>query len=107
MAPDLIELVREHIQRVQRRPIPVPPAACGEIDDAERRLGFPIPPLLKRLYAEVGNGGYGPGKGGHIIGVRGGHASSAGDIVETYTDIRNGAVFLGLTWPERLLPFCD
>jgi hypothetical protein len=36
------------------------PATPAEVDAAERALGFPIPPLLRRLYTEVGNGGFGP-----------------------------------------------
>jgi hypothetical protein len=40
-----------------------PPATDAELDDAEASLGFPIPPLLRRLLAEVGNGGFGPAYG--------------------------------------------
>src|SRR5690242_3913384 len=36
----------------------------------ERRLGFTLPALLKRLYAEIGNGGFGPGYG--LIGLTNG-----------------------------------
>jgi hypothetical protein len=40
-----------------------PPASPAAVADAEARLGFPLPELLRRLYTEVGNGGYGPGFG--------------------------------------------
>ncbi len=50
------------------RPMPTvaPPATAAEVDAAEAALGFAIPPLLRRLYTEVGNGGFGP-----IHGVEG------------------------------------
>lgn len=40
-----------------------PPATLAEVDAAEVALGFAIPPLLRRLYTEVGNGGFGPNYG--------------------------------------------
>jgi hypothetical protein len=40
-----------------------PPATASEVDAAEAALGFAIPPLLRRLYLEVGNGGFGPDYG--------------------------------------------
>ena len=47
------------------RPMPTiaPPAIAAEVDAAETALGFGIPPLLRRLYMEVGNGGFGPNYG--------------------------------------------
>lgn len=44
-------------------PMIAPPATTAEVDAAEAALGFPIPPLLRRLYTEVGNGGFGPSYG--------------------------------------------
>jgi hypothetical protein len=47
--------------------VPMPtvsqPATTAEVDAAEAALGFPIPLLLKRLYTEIGNGGFGPSYG--------------------------------------------
>src|SRR5258708_6812995 len=40
-----------------------PPATEAEVNAAEAELGFSIPPLLRRLYTEVGNGGFGPNYG--------------------------------------------
>jgi hypothetical protein len=39
------------------------PAKEVEIAAAERALGFGFPPLLRKLYLEIGNGGFGPGYG--------------------------------------------
>jgi len=35
-------------------------------------MGFALPPLLERLYSEVGNGGFGPGY--ELCGLSGGFA---------------------------------
>jgi len=40
-----------------------PPASREQIERCEAALGFPLPELLRRLYAEIGNGGFGPGYG--------------------------------------------
>ncbi|WP_223767999.1 SMI1/KNR4 family protein [Streptomyces huiliensis] len=37
-----------------------PPVSAEALDEAERRLGFRLHPLLAALYLEVGNGGFGP-----------------------------------------------
>lgn len=39
---------------------PEPPATPAQVAAAEARLGSPLPPLLKRIYLEVANGGIGP-----------------------------------------------
>jgi hypothetical protein len=48
-------------------PTVAPCATMAEVDAAEAALGFAIPQLLRRLYLEVGNGGFGPNYG--LIGV--------------------------------------
>ncbi len=45
------------------------PATEEELAAAEKQLGYPLPPLLRALYANVANGGFGPGYG--LDGVRG------------------------------------
>ncbi|HEY8750310.1 MAG TPA: SMI1/KNR4 family protein [Tepidisphaeraceae bacterium] len=103
-AEHLINAIRNKAQQCTSF-IAVVPATSGAIGEAERSLGFPIPELLKAIYLEVGNGGFGPDYG--IIGVRGGHASSAGTLVETLEDMIRGAEYLGGTWERHILPFCD
>ncbi len=49
-----------------------PPATEDQLRATEESLGFPIPPLLRALYAKVANGGFGPGGAG-ITGARGGY----------------------------------
>lgn len=41
-------------------PTVAPLATAAEVDAAEVALGFALPVLLRRLYMEVGNGGFGP-----------------------------------------------
>src|SRR5690242_515603 len=49
-------------------PLPaLPLATAHDIEQAEAKLGFAIDPLMRRLYTEVGNGGFGPGYG--VLGL--------------------------------------
>lgn len=81
-----------------------PPASQAVLAETEQRLGFALPPLLRRVYGEVGNGGFGPGYG--LIGALGGAQDDRGDtIVEAYlgrmgTDPRDPF----WAWPEKLVP---
>jgi hypothetical protein len=47
-----------------------PPASSLLLDAAETKLGFRLPLLLRELYSQVANGGFGPGYG--ILGLEGG-----------------------------------
>ena len=87
----LIERIRERVADPLRavdaaawvRPMPAvaPPASPEEVAAAEASLGFELPPLLRRLYLEVGNGGFGP-----AYGLEGVPTASprGGDIVVLY-----------------------
>ena len=50
---------------------PLRPASPAVVTEAEELAGRPLPSLLRRLYLEVGNGGFGPGYG--LLGLRDGH----------------------------------
>lgn len=63
---EVVEAVRD---RARAGSLPTP-AAPASVADAERTIGFSLPPLLWRLYLEVADGGFGPAEG--ILGVRGG-----------------------------------
>jgi hypothetical protein len=55
----------------------------ADLGAAEASFGFPIPPLLRRLYTEVGNGGWGPNYG--LDGIpAGGAEPDENDIVGVY-----------------------
>lgn len=88
------------------RPLPAP-ASEEQLNAAERRLGFALPPLLRRVYAEVANGGVGPGPG--LLGVKGGQANNHGKSVEDlYAEmleaVQENQRWL---WPPGLLPIVD
>ncbi|MGI5521505.1 hypothetical protein ACQEUX_11160 [Micromonospora sp. CA-259024] len=65
---------------------PAPPAAVVE---AEELAGRPLPSLLRRLYLEVGNGGFGPGYG--LLGLRDGHRTGGLDAL---TGLQGGVLTL-------------
>jgi len=57
---DMIALLRT-ADGIQRPALaPVSPATVAQ---AEKDLGFPLPPLLRELYLQIGDGGFGPGYG--------------------------------------------
>lgn len=99
----IIERVTAHLRE---RAVEVwPPASADAIRACEQSLGFSLPPLLKAVYLNVGNGWSAPGYG--FIGVAGGRPSDLGDLGATYQEVRRGADYLKLDWPEQLLPFCE
>lgn len=100
----LIERMRAFLT-ASGTPLPFGPASNDAIELTERELGFPLPPVLRACYLELGNGGFGPGYG--IIGTREGYPSSHGTLVELYRVFQEGEALEGKTWPEGLLPFCE
>jgi hypothetical protein len=56
----LIAALREAAREVRSR---VGLASLDAVAAAEERLGLPLPRLVRRLYSEVGNGGWGPDDG--------------------------------------------
>ncbi|MEV7808489.1 SMI1/KNR4 family protein [Microbispora sp. NPDC088329] len=89
----------ELIEAVRAIPGLLPPASPEAIDEVERVIGHPLPPLLRRLYLEAANGGFGPRTG--ILGVTGSeyeHHLEVADIVDMYPDTRD-------EWPGMLWLF--
>ena len=64
--------------------LPVPsyfeqsPATEEQLLETEDLLGFPLPPLLRELYKQLANGGFGPGYG--LIGVTGGFCEAGASL---------------------------
>lgn len=78
-------------------PVPSPVTALAEaLDRAETDLGFALPADLRRLYREVGNGGFGPSNG--LLPIAG--------VVERYRSLGAEAPRTQ-RWPDRLLPLVD
>ena len=79
-----------------------PPATLEQIEATEAALGFPLPGLLRQLYLEIANGGFGPGYG--LIGAQGGYSDfGRGAVERLYHSFHAGDIPL----PERLLPVCN
>lgn len=65
--------------------------------EAEQVIGYRLPPLLRRLYLEVANGGFGPRDG--VLGVSGGAwVGDWADIVDVYTAFRSDRHPAWLVW---------
>jgi hypothetical protein len=108
--------VREHCL-ADGGPLP-PPATVAEIEQAEARLGFALPPSLRRLHLEVANGGVGPVP---LYGVGSGRRDPEGDdLVGVYEGMlrpprepyppRPGGRSLVVAvdaWPTAVLPLCE
>jgi hypothetical protein len=91
----------EDLHRQMTTPVEVPvrpPASETEIRRVEGELGFALPAALRRVYAEVADGGFGPG---------GGIAPLDG-VLDAYRDLRSGAVLpRDRAWPDGLLPVVE
>jgi len=74
------------------------PATTATLDAAQERLRLTLPLPLRRLYAEVADGGFGPGGG--LLGI--------GAAVDAYLELRGDPPGpRGQAWPEGLLPLVD
>ncbi|MGW3121536.1 SMI1/KNR4 family protein [Streptomyces sp. NPDC001107] len=92
---------------------PTPPASPDAVAEAERVVGYPLPALLRRLYLEVANGGFGP-RGG-VLGVSGGKwRGDWADIVDVYeafssapdSEVPDGFVWL-FEWGDAIWSLVD
>lgn len=73
-----------HPDHPQRLHFAYPSASEILLQATEVALGFPLPSLLRLLYAEVANGGFGPGAG--ICGAQGGYGSRLDEPAQTIVD---------------------
>jgi hypothetical protein len=83
-----------------------PPAPLAVIEEAEKTLGFQLPPLLREIYENLANGGFGPAYG--LVGLAGGYTfEDLGDLplVEYHRMIISDPE--NFHWPARLLNVCD
>jgi hypothetical protein len=108
---ELFEAIRARVDAKQPTDMPetdrVGRASREALDAAERIIGYPLPPLLRRLYSEVANGGFGPFGG--VEGVDGGYTSGAGMLVD-YLAWRDAEIPEDVDFPEwtaGVVWFCD
>lgn len=77
---------------------PLEPATAAALEEAEASVGHALPPLLRRLYREVANGGFGPGYG--IFGLTGGHPDPpANDALQSYRQWVEWGIPRSPLWP--------
>jgi SMI1/KNR4 family protein SUKH-1 len=96
--PDLhrkAEAVSADMSAPAERALPAP-ARPETLDGVEAQVGVPLPDLLRRLYLEVADGGFGPGEG--LI--------AAADMASAYLELRAGSPseVEDDEWPAGLLP---
>ena len=91
----------QDLHRQMTTPVEQPlraPATEADLARIEGELGFALPHSLRRVYAEVADGGFGPGEG----------IEPLDGAVAAYRDLRAGAVLpRGRSWPEGLLPVVE
>ena len=83
--------------------VAAPLATLEQIAAAEKKLGFAIPELLRQIYQQVGNGGFGPGYG--IFGLPTSAEDEKKSLVSQYLMLHK--LQTNPSWPVRLLPLCD
>jgi hypothetical protein len=109
---EILSLVREILERKitdqdkMQKPKIYTTTSISNLAADEEHFGFQLPPLLKVLYCEIGNGGFGPGYG--LIGMSSGAPDDTGKTaLEIYEQLRKGdADNPACNWPAGLLPIC-
>jgi hypothetical protein len=76
----------------QRYGFAYPPASEEQLLATEAALGFPLPPVLRAIYTEVANGGFGPGGG--IQGALSGYSSSR--------DVQESTIVVDYNWLRQV-----
>jgi hypothetical protein len=106
---DLIKALRQCARVAPRRavgafekPNAFPVVGPDAVGAVESRLGFRLPSLLRRVFLEVADGGFGPGYGLFPLDE---HASSAGHAETLMEVLKKLAV--DPRWSPQLLPLCD
>ena len=98
--PDVLATA-EGLERDMTTPAPAGDLRRASVEDvrgAETALGLRFPALLARLYVEVADGGFGPGRG----------LLSLERLVRETRELRKGDVLpRGRSWPATLVPLVD
>ncbi|MFI7005383.1 SMI1/KNR4 family protein [Streptomyces sp. NPDC050145] len=100
----LVERVVAKAAESERLQLPV---SAGDLDEAERRLGFRLHPLLAALYLTVGNGGFGPMDS--LLPLAGGpNPDGEEPALDDYLGrIPAADAVTWWSWPEGVLPVLD
>jgi hypothetical protein len=94
------------------------PLVDEELRESEQLLGFHLPGFVRRLYTQVGNGGFGPGYGGVLGLVNGATDESNMNAVDRYRGwqdwqpdpadygLEPEEVVVPFAWPKRIVAIC-
>ena len=83
-----------------------PPVSLDELELAEKKLRFQLPSLLRALYLQIGNGGFGPGYG--LIGLNDmGARNYHANLVDGYLEGINFVHPDYPPWPRQFITICD
>lgn len=94
---DLIRRLAAWAAYAAAEPLPSP-ATAATLERAEQMLGFTLHPLLRRVYAEIADGGFGPGHGlNRLFHVGFGAVDSYPARIRTRS---NGKPW----WPREVIP---
>lgn len=83
-----------------------PPLAESKLAEVEQAMGFALPTMLRLVYQQVGNGGFGPGYG--LFGLDRATGDVSDCAVELYALLSRGDPDDSeFSWPPGMLPICD
>ena len=82
------------------------PVSPAELQDAQEKLGFQLPEFLRQLYAQVGNGGFGPGYGLLALNDKGAKNYHS-NLVDWYLQSTTKAPPGYPPWPRFFVTICD
>jgi len=110
---DLVSKIREKLAEAPGRPSQSgPPQAAlyaplssQELVLEESRLGFVLPPLLRLLYTQIGNGGFGPGAG--LLSLKQMSERIDQTVATLYHQLRASRAKRGAKWQEGIVPFAQ
>jgi len=84
----------------------MPPASIETVESAEAKIGFAIPQVLRDLYLNFSNGGFGPG----VFGLDGGYIDEdrlcMEDIYVLFR-VSSPPYEPDYYWPVGVVPICD
>jgi hypothetical protein len=91
-----------------------PAVSLAQLEHAEARLGFQLPPLLRELYLQIGNGGFGPAGGLASLffdersEYGGWGLSNEDNLVDHYLDnLARQPSDSGYVWPREYIELSD
>jgi hypothetical protein len=105
---NLLDRIRQAVLKDQtnaEKPLPAVASAAALLA-TEELMGFSLPTLLRCMYSEIANGGFGPGYG--LIGVSGGATDDLGqNIIDIYLG-KNSPNFQKWfpNWPPQAISIC-